>query len=77
MDGEKHRHEGSFSEGVEEGERHPEREGAKRDFAEGVEQEAEHTHEGTFGTGAEESEHHPEREPRRTFAEGVEEDEDP
>ncbi len=46
---EKHEHEGSFAEGDEETEHHPEDE--KRDFAEGVEEEREHRHEGSFAEG--------------------------
>jgi hypothetical protein len=66
---EKHEHEGSFAEGVEETEHHPERK--KGDFAEG-EEEQEHSHEGSFASGGEESEHHPEQETKGDFAEGIE-----
>ena len=66
---EKHEHEGSFAEGVEEAEHHPERE--KGDFSEG-EEEQEHRHEGSFGSGGEESEHHREQEKKGDFAEGLE-----
>jgi hypothetical protein len=46
-----HDHEGSFAEGVEETERHPELD-KKGDFAEG-EEESEHRHEGSFAEGVE------------------------
>jgi hypothetical protein len=67
---ERHEHEGSFAEGVEETEHHPER-GTRGDFAKG-EEEGEHMHEGSFASGAEEIEHHPEDEKKGDFAEGVE-----
>jgi hypothetical protein len=67
---EKHNHEGSFAEGVEETEHHPEH--MKGDFAEG-EEEGAHRHEGTFAEGVEETEHHPEDERKGDFAEGIEE----
>ena len=65
---ERHEHEGSFAEGIEEIEHHPERE--KGDFAE-AEEESEHRHEGTFAEGIEETEHHPERHTKGDFAEGL------
>jgi len=67
---EKHEHEGSFAEGIEEVEHHPERD-TKGDFAEG-EEEREHKHEGSFAEGGEEDEHHPERDTKGDFAEGIE-----
>ena len=67
---EKHKHEGSFAEGVEEEEHHAERD-TKGDFAEG-EEEREHKHEGSFAEGGEEEEHHPERNTKGDFAEGIE-----
>jgi len=70
MGNESHEHEGSFGEGVEESEHHPESE--KGDLAEG-EEESEHRHEGSFGEGIEESEHHAEDEKKGDFAEGLEE----
>ena len=70
MGNESHEHEGSFAEGVEESEHHPESD--KGDFAEG-EEESEHKHEGSFGEGIEESEHHVEDEKKCDFAEGLEE----
>jgi hypothetical protein len=69
---EKHEHEGTFAEGVEETEHHPERD-TKGDFAKGEEMR-EHRHEGTFAEGVEETEHHPERERKGDFAEGIEEE---
>ena len=68
----KHEHEGSFAEGVEETRHHPERD-TKGDFAEGEEEE-EHRHEGSFAEGVEETEHHPERGTKGDFAEGQESD---
>jgi hypothetical protein len=65
---ERHEHEGSFAEGIEEIEHHPETE--KGDFAEG-EEESEHRHEGTFAEGVEEAEHHPELDTKGDFAEGL------
>jgi hypothetical protein len=65
----RHEHEGSFAEGVEEAEHHPE--GEKGDFAEG-EEESEHKHEGSFAEGIEDVEHHPEDETKGDFAEGLE-----
>ena len=70
MEDEKHEHEGSFAEGQERDDHHPEREGRGR-FAE---DETEHRHEGTFGSGQEREEHHAEREQHGDFAEGQEED---
>jgi hypothetical protein len=67
---EKHEHEGSFAEGIEESEHHPERD-TKGDFAKG-EEEGEHMHEGSFASGAEGPEHHPEDETKGDFAEGIE-----
>jgi hypothetical protein len=67
---EKHEHEGSFAEGGEEIEHHPELD-TKGDFAEG-EEEGEHRHEGSFAEGVEETEHHPEDHTKGDFAEGVE-----
>jgi hypothetical protein len=64
-----HEHEGSFAEGVEETEHHPELD--KGDFAEG-EEEGEHRHEGSFAEGIEETEHRPEDHTKGDFAEGIE-----
>ena len=72
MGNESHEHEGSFGEGVEESEHHPESE--KGDFAEGDE-ESKHRHEGSFAEGVEDVEHHPEDEKKGDFAE-VQESED-
>jgi hypothetical protein len=69
---EKHEHEGSFAEGIEETEHHPERD-TKGDFAEGEEMR-EHRHEGDFAEGIEETEHHPERDKKGDFAKGIEEE---
>jgi hypothetical protein len=67
---ERHEHEGSFAEGIEEIEHHPERE--KGDFAEGqAEEESEHKPEGTFAEGVEEAERHPELDTKGDFAEGL------
>jgi hypothetical protein len=66
----RHEHEGSFAEGVEDVEHHPEDE-KKGDFAEGVE-EREHPHEGSFAEGVEDVEHYPEDEKKGDFAEGIE-----
>jgi hypothetical protein len=66
MEDEKHDHEGSFAEGQEREEHHPEREERGR-FADDME---EHRHEGTFAEGQEGEEHHPEREQHGDFAEG-------
>jgi hypothetical protein len=62
-----HEHEGSFAEGEEREEHHPEEE--KRDFAEGQEDEH-HEHEGTFAEGQEGDERHPEGGPHGDFARG-------
>lgn len=70
MADERHEHEGSFAEGVEREEHHPEREDRGR-FAESGE-EGGHTHEGSFAEGVEREEHHPEDERRGSFAEGEE-----
>lgn len=67
-----HEHEGSFAEGQEETEHHPERE-AHSDFA-GEGEGSQHRHEGSFAEGEEETEHHPESEHRGTFAEGLEDE---
>ena len=67
----KHEHEGSFAEGVEETERHAE--DKKGDFAEG-EEERKHTHEGTFAEGEEDVEKHPEDEEKGDFAEEIDEE---
>jgi hypothetical protein len=64
-----HEHEGSFAEGEEQEEHHPEEE--KRDFAEGQEEE-EHEHEGTFAAGQEETPRHPEGGRHGDFARGEE-----
>jgi hypothetical protein len=71
------RHEGTFAEGQEEEEHHPEREQGP-DFARGQEDRPEppqeEEHKGTFAEGQEEEEHHPEREPGPDFARGQDED---
>jgi hypothetical protein len=54
-----HRHEGSFAAGQELIEHHPERPGAKGDFATGEELQ-QHSHQGTFGEGQEQADPHPE-----------------
>jgi hypothetical protein len=69
QESEKHEHEGSFAEGIEETEHHAE--DTEGDFAEGGE-EREHRHEGSFAGGGEETEHHPEDEKKGDFAEGIE-----
>jgi hypothetical protein len=66
--GEEHEHEGTFAEGQEREEHHPEREARGR-FADDME---EHRHEGTFAEGQERDEHHAERERHGDFAEGQE-----
>ena len=68
MDEDAHEHEGSFSSGLESGERHPERERKGR-FGD-VPDEGEHVHEGSFAAGQETSEHHPEDEQRGRFGSG-------
>ncbi len=76
------KHEGSFAEGLEDIEKHPE-DSAEGDFAAGQEKDPtahEHRHEGTFATGEEAVEHHPEVRSKGDFAkgqdEGQEEEED-
>ncbi|MDQ6880087.1 MAG: hypothetical protein M3082_20785 [Candidatus Dormibacteraeota bacterium] len=76
------KHEGSFAEGVEDIEKHPE-DSNKGDFAKGQEKDPashEHRHEGSFATGEEVVEHHPETRSKGDFAKGqedVEEDDRP
>jgi hypothetical protein len=67
-----HEHEGSFAEGQERSEHHPERE-PHGDFA-SEEDRPEHRHEGSFAEGQETQEHHPEGGPHGDFAEGQEEE---
>jgi hypothetical protein len=68
MTDEEHDHEGTFAEGQEQVEHHPERE-RRGGFAE---EHDEHQHEGTFATGQERDEHHPEHGRHGDFAEGQE-----
>jgi hypothetical protein len=62
-----HHHEGSFAEGEETEEHHPEEE--KGSFAEGQEEEM-HRHEGDFAEGQEEEERHPEDSTHGDFSRG-------
>jgi hypothetical protein len=68
MNEDEHAHEGSFAEGQEREEHHPEQE-RRGEFAE---EHEEHQHEGSFGAGQETEEHHPEGERHGDFAEGQE-----
>jgi hypothetical protein len=71
MADEEHEHEGTFAEGVERDEHHPEREGKGRFARRG--EEGGHVHEGAFAEGVEREEHHAESERRGRFAEGEDE----
>ena len=66
---EEHRHEGSFAEGQELEEQHPEDAHQHGDFAVGEERE-EHHHEGDFAEGQETEEHHGEDETHGRFSRG-------
>ena len=68
---EEHRHEGTFAEGQEQREHHPEDAHEHGDFAEGEELE-EHHHEGSFAEGQERREHHAEDDPHGRFSRGEE-----
>jgi len=68
MTDEEHVHEGSFAEGQEREEHHPERE-HRGEFAD---EGGEHQHEGSFATGQEREEHHPEAGRHGDYAEGQE-----
>ena len=70
MTDEEHTHEGTFADGQEREEHHPEAE-QRGEFAE---EHAGHQHEGTFAEGQEEEEHHPEGSRHGDFAEGQEQD---
>jgi hypothetical protein len=63
---EEHTHEGSFAEGQEAEEHHPERD-RRGEFAEGLEED-EHAHEGSFAAGQQARERHPEDEPKGRFS---------
>ena len=65
MSDREHEHEGTFAEGQEREEHHPER-GPHGEFAEGLEDTG-HAHEGTFAEGVEREEHHPEHEGHGSF----------
>jgi hypothetical protein len=73
---EEHRHEGTFAEGQETVEHHPE-EAPKSRFARGQREKPgpEHWHEGEFAEGQETVDHHPEVDRGGDFAEGQERDE--
>ena len=70
MTEDEHAHEGTFAEGQEREEHHPERE-RRGEFAEDAD---EHQHEGTFAEGQEREEHHPEAGRHGDYAEGQEQD---
>jgi hypothetical protein len=70
MGDEEHAQEGTFAEGQERDENHPEQE-RRGEFAE---EHDEHQHEGTFAAGQEAERRHPEGGRHGDFAEGQEED---
>lgn len=70
MTEDEHAHEGTFAEGQEREEHHPEHE-RRGEFAEDAD---EHQHEGTFAEGQEREEHHPEASRHGDYAEGQEQD---
>jgi hypothetical protein len=69
MTQDEHAHEGTFAEGQEREEHHPEQE-RRGEFAEEHAGDEEHQHEGSFAAGQEREEHHPEGGRHGDFGEG-------